>query len=85
MNLSQSPSVLNVSGTAQGKLNDMANYLATSPVATGFKDELQTFTFGGDASLQVDITESFALKTPTKVVADLSLANNLITWKEKKY
>ena len=82
MNLSQSPSVLNVSGTAQGKLNDMANYLAISPVATGFKDELQTFTFGGDASLQVDITESFASKTPTKVVADLNLTNNLITWKE---
>lgn len=82
INLRKQPTKIEVNGSVNGKVSDFMKYVLTSPIGYRFKDSFDTLDVSGDASLKLSIIETFQASNPTNILADLTLANNQIRFKD---
>jgi len=82
MNLKSQPTKIEVQGNVNGKAGDFVKYILTSPLGNRYRNSLETIDISGDANLKLSLIETFKASNPTNVLADLSLSNNQIRFKD---
>lgn len=82
INLKKQPTRIDINGTVNGKAADFVKYVLSSPIGYRYKDTFDSLDIIGDANLKLSITETFQASNPTNVLADLTLVNNQIRFRD---
>ena len=82
INLKNRPTKIDVNGTVNGKAADFVKYVLSSPIGYRYKDNFDSLDIIGDANLKLSITETIQASNPTNFLADLTLANNQIRFRD---